>query len=159
MADVIGCSGRHAPSGARTEPGRRRLGRQAGISLVEVVIASAILAVSMLLISASVTTALRANAFARERGIATAAAEAKLEELIAHPLQPVLALPGLLLFNGTTFPVDGLSGAGGARAGSVRIDPTGVPLVTVEVTVAWVGSFGADRISLKTTVLTVSTGL
>jgi type II secretory pathway pseudopilin PulG len=131
-------------------PARRQ---RAGTTLVEVVVAIMIVAVAALLVAGSVSASVASNAFAREHGVALEAARTQLESLTSQPLQVVFSLPNLLLFSGSTFPVDGLSGPNGGNAGSIRIDPSGAPVVTIEVTVSWVGSLGPDQVSLTTSVL------
>jgi prepilin-type N-terminal cleavage/methylation domain-containing protein len=136
--------------GASRDPARPRARRaDRGLTLVEVVVALAMLVLAGMIATGAVTMATRANAFARERMIALAAAEAQMERLL------VLGnLADLTALDGTLFAVPGLvSSVAGSAAGTVTIGLLEAPLVTIEVRVRWKGLEGDADILLRSAVL------
>ncbi|HVY60477.1 MAG TPA: prepilin-type N-terminal cleavage/methylation domain-containing protein [Planctomycetota bacterium] len=139
----------------RIAKGARRAAAPRGFTLVEVVTAIALLATAALVLAAALTTQLRANAVARERTVALAAAQGQLESLMA-----IERLTDLLALQDLSFSVSGLAAvAGQLRPGLVKLDVTNVPLVSLEVRVAWRGALGPDEVRLRTTVLVGALGL
>lgn len=130
-----------------------------GLTLVEVVVALALLAIAASILAGSLAASLRASTFARERSIALAAAESQLETVLGLGSASVT---DLLAFDGTTFDAGDLKPITGLlRPGSVSIDIFEAPLVIIEVRVRYQSSTRRDQIEevrLRTAILIGATG-
>lgn len=129
--------------------------RNSGFSLLELIIAMAVIAVAMFGVLSMILHTMQTKETMRELQIAKEAAATKIEEVKAHPMQlppallPVGATPDPTSIYNTyfrtdpindpyTFTVDGLS----SGRGTVRIDATNPYLYEIMVTVRWVGRKG-----------------
>lgn len=125
---------------------KTRAGRQGGFSLLEIMIALAILSFSMMAILTMVTTASATQQAARESEIAKEAAMAQVAKVRMAGFDAVAG------FQGASFVVEGLSDP--ARSdkkarGTVAIDGSNPDLLQIVVTVTWKGRKGDSSYSMR----------
>ena len=123
-----------------------------GFTLVEVVIALALIAIAAMTLAVTVASSVRSNEVARERAIAIAAASAKLDSTIGQAAGVQGVLLGLL-GQTQTFSVEGLTPRRGQPVGVVTISALTTPLVDVTVTVSWHGIAGDDSVTVSTSAI------
>jgi type II secretion system protein I len=133
----------------------RKNGRTAegGFTLLEIVVALALVATAATGLAAAVSAATKANAMLRERGIALTAAQAKMEEMLATWHTGKGASKFISNAN-RSFAVPGLTPQDGQLAAGTIVGGTKneAPLYTLIVRVAWKGSLGNDSVSVELTV-------
>ena len=121
--------------------------REAGFSLLEVVIALAIIAIALLGIVSTFVHSINMGESEREQQIAKQAASKKIEEIRTATFDTLYAT-----YNGDTFAVDKLvhaGGPGGKGLGTVAVDNTNADLLEIQVTVQWKGILGDGTYSLR----------
>ena len=125
--------------------GHRRLSGERGFTLLEVIIALGVIAISLFAALTMILHTSKTKDSMREQQIARETAAAKLEEIKAHPFNLINAT-----YSGATFPVSGLTDptnvAGNFQGrGTVSVDASNPNLFEVQVTVTWRGQGGAPR--------------
>lgn len=120
-----------------------------GFSLLEVLIASVVLAVAILGMISAILYIHRLNQSARENELAVQGGQEMVEEVLSCPLDQVESAYG-----GHAFDVGGLSARHDdpdGRVGTVAIDASDPTLVEVTVEVFWTGVTGDRSLRLDTT--------
>lgn len=126
---------------------------ESGFTLVETVMALAVLTVLLLATSTTLAATARASAATRERALAAEAARGQIEEIVAWPdFASVQAT-----FDGLGFAAVAGARTLAARAGDadglcgrVTVRPAGAGLLRVSVRVEWRGLAGEDAVALET---------
>lgn len=119
-----------------------------GYSLLEVVVALAVVSIGVIGVLGAVLHSMRAQQAARERITAQNAAKSKIEEITGSDFASVVST-----YSGTGFTVSGLApveGDADGLAGRVVIDATDPTLLDIEVIVEWSGAFAWNRTSFRT---------
>jgi type II secretory pathway pseudopilin PulG len=133
---------------ARTPRLRATLHREAGFTLLEIIIAGVILTVLGLSYSAAIAVFLQASAAARELDDVREGARSQMEEILAWTNYATLASE----FDGRTFAVGSLHAPQGPSAppGIVSIDASDPDLLRVTVRIEWEGAKGNESYELAT---------
>ncbi|OHB69482.1 MAG: hypothetical protein A2W23_04715 [Planctomycetes bacterium RBG_16_43_13] len=116
---------------------------QAGMTLVEIIVALAVLATTLMAMVGILVNSMRTDEQTREYDLAKQAATAKLGEIRAHNFDNIFAD-----YNGGIFQVEGLKNADGTNTparGSIVVDNFNVNLLEVEITISWLGINGVQN--------------
>ena len=120
--------------------------RRAGFTLLEVLIASIVLAIALMGLLSAILYIHTLNQGSRENGLALRGASEKMEEVMSQDLDTVVADYDLFAFD-----VEGLSEQQNdpdARVGLVDIDDTNPDLLQVHIEVLWRGRTGNNAVRL-----------
>ncbi len=123
--------------------------QRSGFTLLEVLVASVILAVAILGMISAILYIHRLNQSARENELAVQGGQQMVEEVIACPLDQVETSYG-----GYTFDVSGLSPRSDdpdGKVGSIEVDGSDLALVQVTVQIEWTGIYGDRSLRFDTT--------
>ena len=132
-----------------TAPALRPRRPEGGFTLIEAVVGLAILLIATLGLVAAIVTSLKAGRVAREHAVALAAAQERMNTLLAAT-EPELVAIG----SRQTFAVRDLTQRrDGTPVGEVRVDASQPPLYQVEVRVRWLGPYGDEALTLDSTAL------
>ncbi len=114
--------------------------RRRGFSLLEVMIALAVIAIALFAALSMIVQTASSKENMREQEIAKEAASAKIEEIKARTFGEIYAT-----YNGAAFTVVGLNAPTGTGRGlgSVAIDATNPNLFEITITIRWKGTQGA----------------
>lgn len=133
----------------------RASARIAGVSLIEVIIALAILGFGMLGIAAAQISAYRFTDSSRERGLAHALAQQQIEvfqSMSTTAIEAIRTAPGYP--NDPTNPIDpdtaDLTTMAFNRSWTITPDTPEDDVYTIVVDVAWTGNAGAQTVQLET---------
>ena len=134
---------------------RRADKRRAGVSLIEVIIALAILGFGMLGIAAAQISAYRFTDSSRERGLAHALAQQQIEifqSMSTTALETIRSDAGYP--NDPTNPIDPDTADNATmafnRSWTITPDTPEDDIYTIVVNVAWTGNAGAQSVTLET---------
>ena len=136
-----GCAGEPRPPSWT-----QRRSRERGMSLIEVMIALAVISIAVFAFMNSLFYAIRMKESHRELVLAQEAATLKLEEIRAQPFDDIFTVYGAA---GYSFDVEGLAHPDNSPSllgyGTVTVDDSQLDLLDVEVKIEWVGVYGATQ--------------